>query len=80
MNRGTSGIVADGMRRLGRARDSCAVRSRLLAEARMRRRGKLRVASFWSGMAIRWEIELEVAARMAREFPSGALYAASPGQ
>jgi hypothetical protein len=73
-----SGIVADGLRRLRRARQYHAVRTRLLLEARRRRAGEMEGASFWRSMGIKWEIEREVGAQLEKEFPSGAFYAVNP--
>jgi hypothetical protein len=76
MKADSQGIISDGLGRLGRGKAYRAERTRLLAEARLRRADELERASFWQSIRITWEIERGVRAELARKFPRWALYAA----
>jgi hypothetical protein len=74
MNQHSLEIVADGLQRLRRAKKWRAVRARLLAEARIRRREELGGASTLRRIWLEWEIQREVHARMGELFPDSALF------
>jgi hypothetical protein len=73
-----SGIVSDSLVRFRRSREYGAVRTRLLAEARVRHDTDFRAASFWGRLLIRGAIEREVRSELNRIHPPGALYFGRP--
>jgi hypothetical protein len=67
-------IVQDGPLRLRRSKEYAALRSRLVAEARLRHEAGPRGAFFWRRAWIWLRIEREVRAELRRLCPPDALY------